>query len=335
MIRRPPRSTRTDTLVPYTTLFRSADARLRRGRRKERARAVHGPRRRGQGAVRRRLQRPAITRAPPGQHATVAIDDDFLVAGDVGESMDRPTVRETDLQVDRLVAGKPGMQVGLGMLLTNSHIQVRHQLARTRTIPAHAGTDAVTVAAAATYAHLHPAVALGIDRVSPKADVARELGLDDVQPAVVVEVGDVRARLGRLPPVRTFPGCGTETGGSGRGEGHVAVVAIQPDRVRDSGHQQILLPIVVEVGGDDVAVVTRRHVCQPRADGPVGESTRTIAPIKQPLRAVAELRTLDKGQAESDVVFAVGQPELHASSHRNSHTQDTHKMTAYITALTH
>src|SRR3546814_19988631 len=27
MIRRPPRSTRTDTLVPYTTLFRSEDAR--------------------------------------------------------------------------------------------------------------------------------------------------------------------------------------------------------------------------------------------------------------------------------------------------------------------
>src|SRR3546814_12134083 len=35
MIRRPPRSTRTDTLFPYTTLFRSAhggDAVLRRGR---------------------------------------------------------------------------------------------------------------------------------------------------------------------------------------------------------------------------------------------------------------------------------------------------------------
>src|SRR3546814_3619216 len=28
MIRRPPRSTRTDTLVPYTTLFRSTDAGL-------------------------------------------------------------------------------------------------------------------------------------------------------------------------------------------------------------------------------------------------------------------------------------------------------------------
>src|SRR3546814_7658669 len=29
MIRRPPRSTRTDTLFPYTTLFRSSDDRLR------------------------------------------------------------------------------------------------------------------------------------------------------------------------------------------------------------------------------------------------------------------------------------------------------------------
>src|SRR3546814_5937132 len=33
MIRRPPRSTRTDTLFPYTTLFRSVD-RDRRGRRR-------------------------------------------------------------------------------------------------------------------------------------------------------------------------------------------------------------------------------------------------------------------------------------------------------------
>src|SRR3546814_19531189 len=31
MIRRPPRATRTDTLLPYTTLFRSAAAGLRRG----------------------------------------------------------------------------------------------------------------------------------------------------------------------------------------------------------------------------------------------------------------------------------------------------------------
>src|SRR3546814_1610127 len=32
MIRRPPRSTRTDTLFPYTTLFRSAGHRLRKAR---------------------------------------------------------------------------------------------------------------------------------------------------------------------------------------------------------------------------------------------------------------------------------------------------------------
>src|SRR3546814_11881113 len=31
MIRRPPRSTRTDTLFPYTTLFRSGAERLRKG----------------------------------------------------------------------------------------------------------------------------------------------------------------------------------------------------------------------------------------------------------------------------------------------------------------
>src|SRR3546814_4550005 len=64
MIRRPPRSTRTDTLFPYTTLFRSAgavpagfppleaageaagDARAQRGRRRQRGRGalpVHDP----------------------------------------------------------------------------------------------------------------------------------------------------------------------------------------------------------------------------------------------------------------------------------------------------
>src|SRR3546814_10295812 len=45
MIRRPPRSTRTDTLLPYTTLFRSGDAGA--------ARPVPDSRRRGGGAGRR------------------------------------------------------------------------------------------------------------------------------------------------------------------------------------------------------------------------------------------------------------------------------------------
>src|SRR3546814_11208417 len=49
MIRRPPRSTRTDTLFPYTTLFRSPQPRI----------AARG----GKGGVprrRRRIERPAI-----------------------------------------------------------------------------------------------------------------------------------------------------------------------------------------------------------------------------------------------------------------------------------
>src|SRR3546814_6359974 len=54
MIRRPPRSTRTDTLFPYTTLFRSLRARADRGR----------------GAGRRHCPpRPERLRARPGRHA--------------------------------------------------------------------------------------------------------------------------------------------------------------------------------------------------------------------------------------------------------------------------
>src|SRR3546814_5648658 len=46
MIRRPPRSTRTDTLFPYTTLFRSEDAPGHLARRRRRPESdVRGPRR--------------------------------------------------------------------------------------------------------------------------------------------------------------------------------------------------------------------------------------------------------------------------------------------------
>src|SRR3546814_4662582 len=44
MIRRPPRSTRTDTLFPYTTLFRSADANAGRFRRIDRPWRWHADR---------------------------------------------------------------------------------------------------------------------------------------------------------------------------------------------------------------------------------------------------------------------------------------------------
>src|SRR3546814_19044915 len=53
MIRRPPRSTRTDTLFPYTTLFRSADdARFRGYRMRDRVHPRLGIAREQRGAVR-------------------------------------------------------------------------------------------------------------------------------------------------------------------------------------------------------------------------------------------------------------------------------------------
>src|SRR3546814_17773478 len=57
MIRRPPRSTRTDTLFPYTTLFRSADTGIGVGLRGDRQAA---------GNLRRR---PRFARVPGFRHA--------------------------------------------------------------------------------------------------------------------------------------------------------------------------------------------------------------------------------------------------------------------------
>src|SRR3546814_10791017 len=91
MIRRPPRSTRTDTLFPYTTLFRS---RLRR---------LHDPAARRLGVRLREVDRPgtgamveqahrtpslrcALARAGAGQAARAgsAQDTDDVAAGPVG-----------------------------------------------------------------------------------------------------------------------------------------------------------------------------------------------------------------------------------------------------------
>src|SRR3546814_1389853 len=57
MIRRPPRSTRTDTRFPYTTLFRSTGARGARGRRADR------------GALRSARDGRRRRRPPPGHLA--------------------------------------------------------------------------------------------------------------------------------------------------------------------------------------------------------------------------------------------------------------------------
>src|SRR3546814_13573978 len=65
MIRRPPRSTRTDTLFPYTTLFRSVD---RRGRAAARGRARPQPAR----TVRGMRPRAGARRAAVGVRAQPA-----------------------------------------------------------------------------------------------------------------------------------------------------------------------------------------------------------------------------------------------------------------------
>src|SRR3546814_16528422 len=60
MIRRPPRSTRTDTLFPYTTLFRSGDA---------------GEQRQDDGIERQRLHSAAGERAPAPPGAQSQLDE--------------------------------------------------------------------------------------------------------------------------------------------------------------------------------------------------------------------------------------------------------------------
>src|SRR3546814_6502525 len=59
MIRRPPRSTRTDPLFPYTTLFRSLAASARRRRSRSRGRASPPCRRVRWGKSRRRRKSPS------------------------------------------------------------------------------------------------------------------------------------------------------------------------------------------------------------------------------------------------------------------------------------
>src|SRR3546814_13317258 len=98
MIRRPPRSTRTDTLFPYTTLFRSDRRRLRAAAALVRVEArdsqglwlaPHGALRAGGAARRDRLvdgriglDRPAGCVPPPPRHAPVGGTPDPWRPGD-------------------------------------------------------------------------------------------------------------------------------------------------------------------------------------------------------------------------------------------------------------
>src|SRR3546814_12934234 len=95
MIRRPPRSTRTDTLFPYTTLFRSRRIENQtRGRRESRSRMRIG-------------QAVQPTRSPdargPAERALRVVGDPFQVGAAANEhhlTPDRPDVMQI-LQRDR------------------------------------------------------------------------------------------------------------------------------------------------------------------------------------------------------------------------------------------
>src|SRR3546814_4630121 len=73
MIRRPPRSTRTDTLFPYTPLFRSAGRTPLRRQRKRRRQRDRGDRGAPAAQVRQRGHRhPARLRLPAGTGRVIA-----------------------------------------------------------------------------------------------------------------------------------------------------------------------------------------------------------------------------------------------------------------------
>src|SRR3546814_5427978 len=101
MIRRPPRSTRTDTLFPYTTLFRSQSVRP--------GRQGHLHRRRGAGgeAVSNRLSARFEKCRNEGRAALVT----FVTGGD-------PTPARTGEVLDALVAGGADI-IELGMPFTD------------------------------------------------------------------------------------------------------------------------------------------------------------------------------------------------------------------------
>src|SRR3546814_10974000 len=88
MIRRPPRSTRTDTLFPYTTLFRSL-ARRRRGAALGPARPEHG--RRGPAGPRTRTRAGRGARPPRPTHATAMTPANVLNASLDTLALQHPT----------------------------------------------------------------------------------------------------------------------------------------------------------------------------------------------------------------------------------------------------
>src|SRR3546814_16142559 len=102
MIRRPPRSTRTDTLFPYTTLFRSESAPSVTG--------ADGKPRRDWGAVVPMCTGPyKLVDYQPGQSVTLEKNPDYFEGSpkgkpSIGKIVYR-TIKDTETQVAELLTG--------------------------------------------------------------------------------------------------------------------------------------------------------------------------------------------------------------------------------------
>src|SRR3546814_14265748 len=101
MIRRPPRSTRTDTLFPYTTLFRSGEVDLQLG--VARVLAVREP----AHQLFQRVQRIG------GRLLVAAHVDDLLVVGDRLQVIGVGGIGAARMQLDETVEGVDRLVVGL------------------------------------------------------------------------------------------------------------------------------------------------------------------------------------------------------------------------------
>src|SRR3546814_17720540 len=103
MIRRPPRSTRTDTLFPYTTLFRSRPARGRGSTTRLRARA-RSPCRRGDAG---RELRARARRSQLGQLPAAHEHDEEGGAEQRGDDADLELTRSGDDPPEHVGAEQP------------------------------------------------------------------------------------------------------------------------------------------------------------------------------------------------------------------------------------
>src|SRR3546814_5306014 len=93
MIRRPPRSTRTDTLFPYTTLFRSVDDGRERRRREEIAQRLQFPDDTGE-----RARRALLLVKADGQESGEHRLSDFPVDPGPGDVDERSEEHTSELQ---------------------------------------------------------------------------------------------------------------------------------------------------------------------------------------------------------------------------------------------